>query len=277
LSYQWRFNGTNIAGATNTSLALTNVQLSQSGNYAVLVTTVYGSVLSSNAVLTVNPLLPCDPAPSGLVSWWRAEGNANDSIGTNNGTPTGGIIYTNGEAGQAFVFNNTTSYIPVPASPSLNVGTNNGFTIECWIQPNAINVNVSPAPIIEWDSATTDGMELWSQFGALAVSIKDTPGNAHKFNTVNNLLNTNSFQHVALTYDKSSGNAVLYYNGVAVTNVNFGSITPQTTYPVNIGRRTGLPLGNGDTYGGLMDELSLYNRALSASEIQADYAAGGGN
>jgi hypothetical protein len=214
---------------------------------------------------------------SGLVSWWRAEGNANDSIGTNNGTPLGGITYTNGEVGQAFVFNNTTSYISVPASSSLNVGTNNGFTIECWIQPNAINVTVSPAPIIEWDSATTDGMELWSQFGALAVSIYDTSGNNYKFNTVNNLLNTNSFQHVALTYDKSSGNAVLYYNGVAVTNANFGSVTPQTTYPVNIGRRTGQPIGNGDTYGGLMDELSLYNRALSASEIQADYATGGGN
>ena len=58
-------------------------------------------------------------------------------------------------------------------------------------------------------------------------NIKDTSGNAHKFNTVNNLLKTNNFQHVALTYDKSSGNAVLYYNGVAVTNANFGSITPQ--------------------------------------------------
>jgi hypothetical protein len=275
LSYQWNFNGTNISEATNTSLTLTNVQLSQAGNYAVLVTNLYGSMLSSNAVLAVIPSGACTPAPSGLVSWWRAEGNANDSIGTNNGTPTGGITYTNGEVGQAFVFNNTTSYIPVPASPSLNIGIGSGFTIECWIQPNAFNVNGSGAPIVEWDSATTDGLQLWSQgVGLLAVNIKDTSGNAHKFNTVNNLLKTNNFQHVALTYDKSSGNAVLYYNGVAVTNANFGSITPQTTYPMNIGRRTGQPIGNGDTYGGLMDELSLYNRALSSNEIAAIYNAG---
>jgi len=53
LSYQWNLNGTNIAGATNTSLTLTNVQFSQAGNYTVLVTNAYGSVLSSNAVLTV--------------------------------------------------------------------------------------------------------------------------------------------------------------------------------------------------------------------------------
>jgi hypothetical protein len=53
LSYQWSFGGTNILGATNTSLTLTNVQVSQAGNYAVLVTNVYGSILSSNAVLVV--------------------------------------------------------------------------------------------------------------------------------------------------------------------------------------------------------------------------------
>ena len=70
LSYQWSLNGTNIDGAMNTSLALTNVQLNQAGSYAVLVTNAYGSVLSSNAVLTVNPLPPCAPESSGLISWW---------------------------------------------------------------------------------------------------------------------------------------------------------------------------------------------------------------
>jgi uncharacterized repeat protein (TIGR01451 family) len=58
LSYQWNFNGTNIVGATNTILTLTNVQLNQAGNYAVLVTNLYGSILSSNAMLTVNPPPP---------------------------------------------------------------------------------------------------------------------------------------------------------------------------------------------------------------------------
>jgi hypothetical protein len=55
LIYQWSFNGTNISGATNTSLTLTNVQSSQAGNYAVWVTNAYGSVLSSNALLLVPP------------------------------------------------------------------------------------------------------------------------------------------------------------------------------------------------------------------------------
>jgi hypothetical protein len=51
-SYQWYFNtNTSLAGATNATLTLTNVQFSQAGNYAVLVTNISGSVLSSNAVL----------------------------------------------------------------------------------------------------------------------------------------------------------------------------------------------------------------------------------
>jgi hypothetical protein len=53
LSYQWQFNGTNLDGATNAVLTLSNVQLIDSGNYTVVVTDLYGSVASSNAVLTV--------------------------------------------------------------------------------------------------------------------------------------------------------------------------------------------------------------------------------
>jgi sugar lactone lactonase YvrE len=55
VGYQWNFDGTNITGATNTSLVLSNVQPSQQGVYTVLVTNSLGSVLSSNAVLTVTP------------------------------------------------------------------------------------------------------------------------------------------------------------------------------------------------------------------------------
>jgi uncharacterized delta-60 repeat protein len=53
LGYQWNFNGTNLAGANNATLTISNVQSCQAGNYAVLVTNNFGSVVSSNAVLTV--------------------------------------------------------------------------------------------------------------------------------------------------------------------------------------------------------------------------------
>jgi hypothetical protein len=105
--------------------------------------------------------------------------------------------------------------------------------------------------------------------------MKDTSGVAHVIQAASNVLNSNNLQHVAVTYDKSSGKAFLYYNGTIIASNNFGNVTPQTTYPVNIGRRTGQPIGNGSNYGGLIDELSLYNRALSSNEIAAIYNAGG--
>ena len=53
LAYQWQFDGTNIAGAGNSSLSLTNVQLTNAGSYTVVVTNVVGAVTSQVAVLTV--------------------------------------------------------------------------------------------------------------------------------------------------------------------------------------------------------------------------------
>ena len=128
------------------------------------------------------------------------------------------------------------------------------------------------APIIEWDSDTTDGLELWTG-GTLMANLKDIYGNPHVFE-VPIKFDTEHFQQVALTYDRNRGKAVLFYNGAEVASSNCGNITPQTTYPVNIGRRTGQPIGLNDTYGGLLDELKLYNRALAESEIRADYEAG---
>ena len=55
LSYQWTLGQQNIDGATNASLLLTNLQSSQAGNYAVWVTNISGSTLSSNAMLTITP------------------------------------------------------------------------------------------------------------------------------------------------------------------------------------------------------------------------------
>ena len=58
LSYQWLFNSTNISGATTNQLVLANVQLTNAGNYSVIITNLAGSVTSSNAVLTVTNAQP---------------------------------------------------------------------------------------------------------------------------------------------------------------------------------------------------------------------------
>src|SRR5207249_5017992 len=78
----------------------------------------------------------CAPAPSGLVSWWRAEGSASDSADSNNGVLQGGATFAQGEVGQAFSFNGTDSSIQVADAPNLRFTT--AMTVEAWIYPRAV-------------------------------------------------------------------------------------------------------------------------------------------
>jgi hypothetical protein len=225
--------------------------------------------------LTVSPAGKPGPMREGLVALWSGEENANDIVGANNGEAQN-IAYTNGKVGHAFVFNTTNAAVKVAASPSLNVGAGGGFTVECWINPPDLQVH----PIVEWNNGTGSyGVHFYidvSAVGNLYANIVDSGGSYHIIQTGSGVVMSNVFQHVALTYDQASGVATMYCNGAVVLQQRVGSFTPQTTYDLYLGRR---PDTGGEIleYAGFMDEVSLCNRALSASEIQADYAAGGGN
>jgi hypothetical protein len=76
---------------------------------------------------------------------------------------------------------------------------------------------------------------------------------------------------VVFTYDKTTSTCRTYRNGALFHQFPFGgSFIPQTTYDFYVGRRQ----GNGTTFGGALDEVSLYNRALTQSEIQSIYNSG---
>jgi hypothetical protein len=68
LAYQWRFNGTDLSGATDATLLLTNVQPAAAGVYSVVVTNAFGAVTSSNAVLSLIPLL-ITAQPQDQIRW----------------------------------------------------------------------------------------------------------------------------------------------------------------------------------------------------------------
>ena len=222
----------------------------------------------------------CVSPPSGIVAWWPGEGNANDVVGGNNGTLEGGATFAPGMVGQGFYLNGSNADVRIPAGSSLDVGSGNGLTLEAWINPSDVSER---HPLFEWNVG--DGTTYWGVHfyidplsfgagpGALYANIVDNNGFWHQLYTGAGVVTPNVFQHVVLTYDKASGVATIYCNGVAVVQQNMGSFTPQTTYNLYLGKR---PLTQGETYAfaGLLDEPSVYNRALSSTEIASLYSAG---
>jgi hypothetical protein len=222
--------------------------------------------------------------PSGLVAWWKGEGSANDTIGTNNGIVSSGLTFTSGKVGQSFLMNSTNAYFHVPASPSLNVGLSSGFTVEAWIKPSNVN---GLQPLAEWNNEISQALGVIfciganpSNQGALATAFSDTNGaNFIIVTSPNGTLTAGVWQHVALTYDRATHMIRLYVNGGVVAQSAWSGDVPQTSYNLWVGRRPEDCGGGCSTDGtyltGPMDELSLYNRALATNEIAAIYAARG--
>ena len=73
------------------------------------------------------------PAPSGLVSWWQAEGNALDSADGNNGTLQNGATIVAGKVGQAFSLDGVDDVVLVPDAPNLRFGPTSPMTLDMWV------------------------------------------------------------------------------------------------------------------------------------------------
>lgn len=172
----------------------------------------------------------------------------------------------------AFQFDGVNSGVQVPAAPSLDVGSGGGLTIEAWI--NTVYACCGQ-PVVEWNNGTSFGAQLWVGHpshapGYLFANLVDTNGGYHVVETADGLVASNSYQHLAVTYDRATGQALLYLNGAVVKQTSLGAFTPLTKYDLYIGQRP----NSGFQFNGLVDEVSLYNRALSLGEIQAVYNAG---
>jgi len=216
----------------------------------------------------------------GLVSWWRADGNARDVTGRNNGILEGKIRFAPGKVGQAFFFGNTNAEVRIPASSSLDVGASGGFTLMAWINPSDVAYR---RPIFEWNAG--DGTTYWGvhfyidpitpsglQPGALYANVVDHNGNWHQIWSSGGTAVPHVFQHVALTYESASGIATIYRNGTIVAQQNLGSFMPLTTYDLYLGRR---PMTQGETYSfaGRIDEVAVFDGTLSDVQIRNIYQA----
>lgn len=271
LNYQWSFNGTNIASATNTTLVLTNVQLNQAGSYSLQVMNAYGTTNSDDAVLTVNPPPPCVSCPSGVIAWWPGAGDALDQAGTNNGTLRGAVTFVPGQVGQCFSFDGISASVLVPDAPALRF--TNAMTIEAWIYPKALGG--TPREIVSKYfggsgnqlSYTTSIDTSGRPYVILSNDGRTTAANVDYVQLISpDTVPTGQWTHFAATYDGAS--LKLYLNGALEAQTAWtGGIFPGNA-PLVIGEAYYQSLFNG-----MIDEPTVYNRALSADEIQSIYGA----
>ncbi|MDQ3815806.1 MAG: LamG domain-containing protein [Armatimonadota bacterium] len=230
-----------------------------------------GMALVSLAQDTPPDAQNCIAPPPGLVGWWPGNADANDLTDKNNGRMHGAATLAAGHVGQAFSFGGQDSVLHIPASEDLDVGRGPGLTIEAWLNPKDV---LPYHPVMEWNNGQNFGTHLWifEGSGALYAMLMDVGGMGYKLSTPAGTLKANTWQHIALTYDKMSGVGRIYVNGAVVVEKMIGRFRPQTTWDFFVGMR---PSANGGVpYVGLMDEIALYNRALTAREVQAIFDAG---
>ncbi len=234
--------------------------------------TIGGAAAGTGNVISGNGL------PPGIVSWWRADGNARDSVSGNNGALQGNVSFAPGKSGQAFSLDGT-NYISVPDAPNLDITT--AVTIDAWVNPSTLAFdsptnNGYAAILAKGDSQLRNyGLFLTSNGGVHLSYVSG--GNAYSFFTGPGLVAAGTFSHIAGVIDPSNGVWRIYVNGALAASGTTTSPLESNTDPLTIGFSNQVS-GGSDTYyfPGLIDDVGLYSRALSDAEIQDIYNADGG-
>ena len=215
---------------------------------------------------TPTPTPVCTSPPANMVSWWPGDGNADDIQGGNNGTPLNGAAFAPGKVGSAFSFDGVDDFVTVPYRPSLNLTQT--LSIDAWVKPSVANLYGGIVEKTVNDHVNTQYM-MDLEGGVVFFRLIIVPGVDHRTVRSNLPIPVNEWTHVVGTWD---GNLMrLFINGVEQTE------TVAVTESINSGAgptRIGSLGDNVYRFNGLIDEVEIFSRALSAEEIVAIYDAG---
>jgi hypothetical protein len=211
--------------------------------------------------------------PSGLIHHWPGENNANDVVGGNNGTlepAVNGTTFATGKVGNAFSFDGVDDTVGVPDTASqFGIVGNNAFTIDLWVKFDTIKAGSHgsiPNVFIGQDegAGTTDKWMFFYSSSGLGFHIND--GGSAPFVLEPFSATAGQWYNFAVTRD-GAGNYQFYVNG--------SPEGPSYSQPLAL-PNPAAPLRFGDAdepvsanLHGLLDEVQIYNRALSASEISS--------
>jgi large repetitive protein len=202
---------------------------------------------------------------TGLVGHWAMEEGSGTTLfdaapPANNATTTGSPAWAAGTYGQALLLNGTSQYASVPDSADLDI--TGAITMAAWIKPGKADTQDLIAKEI---NGVADGYQLSlaapSSTGKVFVRFNNDPNN--RVDSLTSYPTNGAWVHVAATYDGST--VRMYYNGVLEASRAWtGLIAPNST-PLGIGAQS----NNARWFQGGIDDVRLYDRALTAGEIAA--------
>jgi WD40 repeat protein len=212
-------------------------------------------------------------AKAGRVAWWRADGNARDSVGKNHGTLKGGVTFAPGVAGQAFRLDGATRYVEVPRSDLWGFGRRD-FSIELWVQFRAVmparDIGHPTAVFIGCDEGNGPGLGHKWFFayggGFLNFHISHANGKGGFYARAGFSPDLDQWYHLAVT--RSEGTFTIYVDGAPVASEKVDILIPNPDAPLTIGQAEGLGF-----FSGLLDEVAIYDRALNSAEIKDRWSA----
>jgi len=232
--------------------------------------------------------LAASPLAKGLVALWAADGDARDGAGDNHGQIKEGATFAEGKFGQAFKLDGDSGHIEFPSSKALHIAGDQ--TISMWIKPerldktrflmslsyNELRVFVTAEGVLGY-SYGTDGSPRWEH-----VELNTGPGAEH---TVESgapvklsvegrraVVRPGEWAHVAAVRDLKSRKLRWYVNGEMVCQGPAEIAAPSISgEPLFVGR-TRLDFAR---FCGRIDDVGIWNRALSAEEVRLLYLAPG--
>lgn len=209
---------------------------------------------------------------TGLVAYYSFDMNANDGSGNgNNGTVKGATLTADrfGNSDSAYSFDGTNDYIGIGDSPSLDLTTY--FTFAAWINPYSLMQDPAQGGIIsKVGDARTNPNDLGYQFGITDYNSKiycmfNAVGEVWGSNVImaDADISVNQWSHVACTYDNNT--LKTYFNGTLVGSLDVGA---KSIVNSSASLRISSDDNNNVYFNGGIDEVRIYNRALSGAEVQ---------